>query len=122
MLSDVPKADQQCSAVRDPGSRAEELRRVPWIHIKYVKSSSHRAVESCSQRNSSWVAAHHTPEDRDGWSAEQLSTARLLLRDLVAEVGADFSGLYCSGSEAYQGHTPLARAELATKFCFCKLF
>ena len=76
VLSAVPKADKQCSAVRDPGSWAEELHRVPWIHTKYVKSSSHEAVEKlCNPRNSSWVAAHHVPRDRDVRRAGQLPAA-----------------------------------------------
>lgn len=62
VLRFVPKPDKQCSAVRDPGSWAKELHRVPWIHIKYVGSRSRGAVgKFCNPRNSSWVAAHHAP-------------------------------------------------------------
>jgi len=76
VLSIVPKAAQKCSAVRDLGSWAEVLYRVPWTHIKYVNSSSHRAVEKlCNLRNSSWVVAHHTPRNRDVQRAGQLPAA-----------------------------------------------
>lgn len=76
VLSVVPKADKQCSAVRDPGSWDKVLHRVPWIHIKYVKSCSHGQVEKlCKPRNSCWVAAHHTPQDRDVLRAGQLPAA-----------------------------------------------
>lgn len=78
VLSIVPKADKQCSAVRDLGSWAEELHRVPWIHIKYVKSSSHQATQGTA---AGWLP---TTLPGTGMCGEQGSTLQPLTQQKKA--------------------------------------
>lgn len=126
------------------------LHRVPWIHIKYVKSSSHPAVEKlCNPRNSSWVAAHHPPWDSGVQRVGQLPTAstpaeerksqggsahKVSLRRAGDMLGFCFMTWWLRSAQISEvsitqfrdtsiclWHTLLARLELGAKFWFCKL-